>query len=116
MLDLKPKVFGSALRTRVLVLIAALEETYPTEIARLLKAPRFSVQRIVDDLDRERLIATRSWGNERRVTLQPGSVGAKELQSYLLRLADGYPELRDITDSLRRRPRRKGKPVRMRLS
>jgi DNA-binding IclR family transcriptional regulator len=112
MLDLRPRVFGSPLRSRVLVLIAALGETYPAEIARLLKAPRFSVQRIVDDLENERLIATRLWGNERRVTLQPASVGAKELQAYLRKLADGYPEFREITDSLRRRPRRRGKPLR----
>jgi hypothetical protein len=112
MVDLRPKVFGSQLRSRALVLVAVLGETYPAEIARLLRAPRFSVQRIIDDLESERLIATRLWGNERRVTLQPGSLGAKELRAYLLKLADGYPEFGKIADSLRRRPRRKGKPVR----
>jgi predicted transcriptional regulator len=111
MLDIRPKVFGSQLRSRVLVLVATLGETYPAEIARLLKAPRFSVQRIIDDLEGERLVATRLWGNERRVTLQPGSLGAKELRAYLLRLADGYPEFGKIADSLRRRPRRRGKSL-----
>lgn len=110
-LDIAPKVFGSALRTRALVLVAALGETYPRELARLLKAPLFSVQRVIDGLDRERLIATRPWGGQRRVTLQPAAVGARELRSYLLRLAEALPEIRRIAESERRRPRRKGKPI-----
>ena len=110
-LDLRPKIFGSALRTRILVATAALKETYSAQLARLLNASPFSTQRIVDALERERLVATRRRGKERLITLNPESAIAPELRALLLKIAQTDPEYRQLLGSLRRRPRRRGKPV-----
>lgn len=105
------KTLGSRRRTEVLVLLALLEESYPAELARLLKAPLYSVQKIVDGLDREGIVATRLIGNQRRVTLNPRFFAKEELQKLLLRLAEAEPELQVAASGLRRRPRRKGKQL-----
>jgi len=110
-LQLKPKLFGSPLRTRVLTLVAALEETYPAQLAKVLRAPLFSVQRIVDDLELEGVIATRRSGNERRITLNPSYLGAKPLREFLIQRAQSSPETEAILNSLRTRPRRRGKSL-----
>ena len=90
-------------------LLALLEESYPTELARLLSAPLFSVQKIVDALDREGILATRRIGTERRVSLNLRYFAAAELKSLLLRLAEGDARVRKIATDVRRRPRRQGK-------
>ena len=110
-LRLRPKLFGSPLRTRVLMLVAALEETYPAQVAKLLKASLFSVQRIVDDLELEGVIATRRFGNERRIRLNPTYLGAKSLREFLEQRVQASPETQAILNSFRTRPRRRGKEL-----
>jgi|ERR1700674_175916 len=110
-LNLAPSIFGSPLRTRILVLTALLNETYPSELARLVKASPYSVGLAVDRLERERLVATRRWGNERRVTLNPTTAYGRELRALLLRLAETMPEYEESIRSMRKRPRRRGKPM-----
>jgi DNA-binding transcriptional ArsR family regulator len=106
-----PAIFGSPRRTEVLVLLALLEESYPREIARILRAPLLSIQTIVDSLERQGILTTRLVGNQRRVTLNPRYYGVKQLKDFLLRLADGFPELQTTVSELRRRPRRRGKVI-----
>lgn len=103
----KNKLFGSRRRTEVLLLIALLEESYPCELARLLKSPLFSVQKIVNNLDREGVVATRLIGRERRVALDPRFLAYGELRELLLRLAAREPSLTDVAASVRRRPRKR---------
>ncbi|NNF05557.1 MAG: hypothetical protein HKN21_02235 [Candidatus Eisenbacteria bacterium] len=105
------KLLGSRRRTETLILVALLEESYPSELARLLSAPLYSIQKVVDALDVEGVLATRRVGTERRVSLNPRYLAAKELRQLLLRLAKAEPSLEKIAASVRRRPRRKGKAV-----
>jgi DNA-binding MarR family transcriptional regulator len=94
----------------MLLLIAVLEETYPAELARLLGSSIFSVQRSLDSLESEGLISSRKLV-VRRVTLNPLFPAARELKAFLLRIAEGYPEYAALKESLRQRPRRRGKPL-----
>jgi DNA-binding IclR family transcriptional regulator len=104
------KLFGSARRGELLILIALLGETYPTEIARLLEAPLYSVQRVVDALDRDGIVATRMSGGTRRVSLDPRYFAHRELKSLLLRLSEAQPALVEAATRRRSRLRRAGKP------
>jgi hypothetical protein len=92
----RQKLFGSRRRTEVLILIAVLGETFPTEIARLLDAPLYSVQTIVSRLHDEGILVSHLWGRSRRVSLNPGFPAFEELQALLLRLAEAEPRLRAI--------------------
>ncbi len=96
--------------TRLLLLTAVLGETYPAELARYANASISSVQRSLDLLEDEGLIASRQLV-VREVTLNPTYPAAKELRAFLRRLAEGYPQYRRIQESIRRRPRRRAKRV-----
>jgi DNA-binding transcriptional ArsR family regulator len=103
-----PTIFGSKMRTALLMLVAVLEETYPAELARYLGSSISSVQRTLDKVEEEGLIATRPLV-VRAVTLNPLYPAYKELRAMLLRLADGYPEYQRLKESRRARPRRRNK-------
>ncbi len=105
------KLFGSALRTRLLVAICLVEESYATELARLIDAKLFPVQRLIDALEIEGVVATRKLGLERRVTLNPRYYAARALAALLIRLGEADRELQEKLLARRTRPRRKGKLI-----
>lgn len=105
-----PAIFGSRARTAALMLVAVLGETYPAELARYLDTSIANVQRLIDKLEAERLIATRPLV-VRAVTLNPSHPASKELRAFLLRLAEGYPEYAELKESRRSRPRARRKPL-----
>ena len=103
-----PTIIGSEQRTRLLLLIAVLGDTYPAELARYSGASISSVQESLDLLERGGLISTRQVV-VRAVTLNPAYPAAKELRAFLLRIAEGYPAYQQIAEAIRRRPRRRNK-------
>jgi DNA-binding transcriptional ArsR family regulator len=108
--ETQTKIFGSVRRTEVLVALALLEETYPSELAHVLDIPLMTVQRILDDLEREDVVVKRTVGRNRMASLNPRLYGVAELRGFLMK----YALRTDIVDrlaKLRRRPRRTGKEV-----
>ena len=97
-------LFGSRRRTEVLILLALLGESYARELAILLEAPLYSVQRIVAELEDQGVIASRLRGRTRLVTLNPRFHACTELRDLLLRLSRGEPELEAVAASHRTRP------------
>ena len=107
----RSKTFGSRRRTQVLLLLTMLEESYVAEIARLLGVRPNTILGIVDGLEREGLIGSRSVGRQRMYRLEPRYVAHRELKALLLKIAEGDSELIHALTELRRRPRRRGKPL-----
>jgi DNA-binding transcriptional ArsR family regulator len=105
-----PALFGSKMRTALLLLVAVLGETYPAELARYLKTSIANIQRTLDKVEDEGLVATRPHV-VRTVSLNPLYPAAKELRALLLRLAEGYPQYAELKESRRPRPRRRNKPL-----
>ena len=105
------KLFGSERRTEVLILIALLKETFPTEIARLLGARLYSVQKIVDGLERDGVLVTRISGRKRVVRLDSRFTASEQLKSLLTRLIDVNPKIRAIVARRRSRHGRRCKAV-----
>jgi DNA-binding MarR family transcriptional regulator len=105
------KVFGTVLRTHVLLAIALTGETFPSELARLIETKLYPVQRVLDSLEREGLVASRKIGVERRVTLNPRFFARAELEALLIRLGEQDRKLRQTLARRRSRPRRRGKPL-----
>jgi DNA-binding MarR family transcriptional regulator len=103
-----PALFGTRMRTALLILVAVLEETYPAELARYLGTSVSSVQRTVDKLEDDGLLSTRP-RVVRAVTLNPLYPARRELRALLLRIAEGYPEYQLLKESRRLRPRRRNK-------
>jgi len=105
-----PSLFGTPMRTALLMLVAVLGETYPAELARYLGSSISSIQRTLDKVEEDGLIATRPLV-VRAVTLNPTYPAAKELRALLLRLAEGYPVYQRLKESRRLRPRRRNKSL-----
>ncbi|MBI1381567.1 MAG: hypothetical protein GC161_10835 [Planctomycetaceae bacterium] len=105
------KLFGSSRRTEVLLLLAMVGESYPSELARLLGAPLVSVTKIVDGLEEDGVVASRMLGRTRRVSLEPRFHAAKALQGLLVQLGSSHPVVQAAAARRRSRPRRKGKPL-----
>ena len=103
--------FGSTTRTRVLAGLELLGESYPRELARVLGAGLSGVQKAVRSLERDGLIAGRALGRTRVYGINPGYFAGKELRSLARRLAEADLELQESVRTLRRRPRRGGKPL-----
>ena len=103
-------MFGTRNRTAVLVAIRLLETTYPAELAAVLGVRPFTVQQILRALEQEQAVAVRTVGRTRMVALNPRYVGHASLASLLWELGAHDPELQRRLASVRRRPRRAGKP------
>lgn len=103
--------FGGRIRTRVLLALRLLDDSYPRELARLFGSSLGGVQMALRGLERDGLVAARSVGRTRLYRLSPRYFARDELQRYLLRLTQGDAELRRRVALLRRRPRRTAKPL-----
>lgn len=103
--------FGGRTRTRALLALRLVGESYPRELARLLEAPLSGVQKALASLERDGLVAARSLGRTRVVRIEPRYFAFDALQRFLERLAEPEADLRARVAALRRRPRRTGKPL-----
>ena len=86
-------------------------ESYPRELARVLGLRLSGVQKALRSLEADGLVAGRAVGRLRLYRLNPRAYARPELERYLNRLLDAQPDLRAAVASLRRRPRRTGKPI-----
>jgi DNA-binding MarR family transcriptional regulator len=102
-------VFGTGVRTKVLIAISVLEETHAPELARLLGVGVTTVRNAIDTLEQPGLVVGRLEGNTRRVRLNPRFRAHKRLKQLLQELADADSALLSRIAELRRRPRRSGK-------
>lgn len=103
--------FGSANRTRVLLALEMLSESYARELARLLGSPLNAIQGALRGLERDGLVAGQAVGRTRLYRIDPRYFAVADLRRYLARLSQPETDLRTRAESLRRRPRRTGKPL-----
>lgn len=103
--------FGGQTRTRVLLALRLMFESYPRELARVVEAPLSGVQRALLGLELDGLVAGRTVGRMRLFRINPRYFARRDLERYLLRLAEPEAGLRKRIGALRRRPRRTGKPL-----
>jgi hypothetical protein len=77
----------------------------------VLRAPLSGVQKALQSLELDGLVAGRSVGRTRVFQLDPRYFARDALRQFLLRLAEPETTLRSQVATLRRRPRRTGKPL-----
>lgn len=94
--------FGSKARSQVLFALSLLDESYPRELARVLEAPLFSIQKALASLERDGLLASRLLGRTRLYTLNARYIASRELREYLARLAGRDFELKKKVGTVRR--------------
>ena len=103
--------FGGQARTRVLLALRLLDESYPRELARVLELPLSGVQMAVRGLERDGLVASQTAGRMRLVHLNPRYFAREELKRYLLKLTSPEASLHNRIGTMRRRPRMASTPL-----
>ena len=111
MVTLRSNPFGSETRTRALLTLGMLGESYAREITRVMGASLFGVQSALKSLERDGLVVARSMGRTRVYSLNPRYFALAELKAYVARLAEVERGLRASAEQVRKRPRRTGKPL-----
>jgi DNA-binding transcriptional ArsR family regulator len=103
--------FGRRARTRTLLALHLMQESYARELARLLDLSLSGVQKALESLERDGLVAGRAAGRTRLFRIAPRAFARRELERYLDRLLEPELALSDRVATVRRRPRRTGKPL-----
>ena len=111
MLVARSSPFGGKTRTRVLLTLRLLSESYPRELARVLDTDLYGVQQALKRLKVDGMVSGRSAGRTRLFRLNPRYFAYEDLQRFLFRLAEPERELKKRVEDLRRRPRRTSKPL-----
>mgnify|MGYP002400682798 CR=1 FL=1 len=101
-------LFGSRVRTDVLIAVGRLGSAYVSELARLLDKRPIEVQRAVLSLERAGILETRVVGKVRMVELNPRFPEYQQLAEMLLTMSE-RPLYAGKWKMQRRRPRAMGK-------
>jgi DNA-binding transcriptional ArsR family regulator len=105
-------VFGSLLKEKILVYITVNPESYPNEIARVFQSSLSSIQKHLENLEKNGIVVSRLKGKTRLYDLNPRSPFKKELTILLEKIYSFINENEKKEFFVRRsRPRRKGKPL-----
>ncbi len=79
-------VFGTATRTKILLLIFLLGESHAAELARLAGVHLSTAQKSIDSLEQVGLVSGAIEGRERRIRLNPRYFAREELATLLEKL------------------------------
>ncbi|MBI3987041.1 MAG: winged helix-turn-helix transcriptional regulator [Lentisphaerae bacterium] len=105
-------LLGSVNAERVLLFILTREEGYASEIAKFFDTDLYGIQRQLDKLETGGLLASRTAGRTRLYRFSPRYSFLKELKSLLSKAFSFYPPAeQERLVTVRRRPRRRGKPL-----
>lgn len=104
-------LFGTKTRTDVLVLVAMLGETHASEIAKITGLSLSQVQRSLAALERVGVVVGVYEGKARRIRLCSAFFAKEELEQLLREMARKDANLQKAAATIRRRPRKSGKPL-----
>ncbi len=105
-------LLGSVNAERCLLFILVREEGYASEMARFFDTDLYGVQKQLDKLETGGVLASYKAGRTRLYRFNPRYAFLKELRSLLEKALAFYPaDQQERLRVVRRRPRRRGKPL-----
>jgi len=97
---------------RVLLFVLARDEGYPSEIAKFFNTDLYGIQQQLDKLETGGVLISRKVGRTRLYRFNPRYSFLKELKALLNKALAFYPpDEQERLRVVRRRPRRRGKPL-----
>jgi len=97
---------------RVLLFILARDEGYGSEIAKFFNTDLYGIQKQLDKLEAGGVMTSRKAGKTRLYRFNPRYAFRKELKALLNKALSFYPpDEQERLLVVRRRPRRRGKPL-----
>lgn len=107
-------LFGNPVIEKVLFFILKNEKTYATELSQVFEMPLFSFQTALERLEKGGVLASYREGRTRLYKFNPRYTMLGELTSFLAKAYSFLPEdfqKKYYERPVRKRPRRKGKPL-----
>lgn len=105
-------ILGSKCREQVLQFILANESGYATEIKNFYNIGLDPVQKQLERLELAGVFVSKNIGKSIVYSFNPRYAFLNELSALLLKAREFYkPELKESLIMIRKRPRRKGKPL-----
>lgn len=105
-------LLGSTNKERVLIYLAARDRGYAREIARFFDVSPSPIQKAMDSLERAGVLNSRSIGKTREYEFNRRYPLREELSSLISKALSLYPaSLRKELTTVRKRPRRRNKPL-----
>ena len=105
-------LFGSKCREQVLQYILAYESGYATQVAKFYKLTLDPVQKQLERLEVGGILVSKNIGKTIVYSFNPRYMFLEELKALLLKAREYYPpELLENLTTIRKRPRRQGKPL-----
>ena len=105
-------ILGSVSGERVLMFLFARDEGYAREIARFFDTDVAPIQKQLEKLESGGVLVSRLAGRTRLFSFNPRYPMVEELRKLLEKALQFYPDdTREALTMVRRRPRRRGKPL-----
>ena len=107
-------LFGNSVVEKILFFLLRNEKVYPTQLSRALETPLFSCQKALERLEKGGVVVSYNEGRTRIYQLNPRYPLLKELSLFLEKAYTFLPEdlrCKYYEPPIRKRPRRKGKPL-----
>jgi hypothetical protein len=105
-------LFGSLCREQVLQYILANDNGYATQIKNFYDIRLDSVQKQLERLEFGGVLVSQNLGKTVVYSFNPRYAFLEELKALLLKAREFYkPELKELLENPRKRPRRQGKPL-----
>ncbi len=107
-------LLGSVTRERILAFIVARENGYAKEICEFWQCPPTPVKKELNRLESSGILVAQQYGRTTTYCLNPRLYIRRELVALMQRVVEAYPpELKERLLYSRRRPRAKGKAIRL---
>ncbi len=106
-------LFGNVVIEKVLFYLLINETCYPSELKRIFRSPLYSFQRALDRLEKGGIVVSHKKGKTLVYQFNPRYPFLAELKQFLEKAYDFFPDeiRKDYEPIIRKRPRRKGKPL-----
>ena len=105
-------LLGSKNAERCLIFILTREQGYASEIAKFFNTDLYGIQRQLDKLENGGVLSSSTVGRTRLYRFNPRYPFIKELKALLDKALAFYPDNdRERLQIVRKRPRRRGKPL-----
>ena len=109
--SLSKGLFGSRTRERLLKLLGLFERSYPRRLAAVLDEDLSVVQRAMNDLERDGILASRLMGRTRLFELNRTYQHYAPVRELLERMGQSDPDIVEAAQRIRQRPRRASKEL-----
>lgn len=105
------RLLGTENQTTLLLAIGLMDETYIAELTFLTGLSQAAISRFVDQMEQDGVLATRNLGRTRQIRLNNRFSAYRELKALLDVLVARRSDLLESAAQIRKRPRKRGKPL-----